>query len=99
MGEREHGAKGLCQERAFVSGIEAANLLARSGVLDAAANANDSSQQSRRHNVNQNLQYGRQANVIPVRSDELQFQLAKTANSKAMSFLSKIGLDSSQFLR
>ena len=27
MGEREHGAKGLCQERAFVSGIEAANSL------------------------------------------------------------------------
>lgn len=27
MGEYEHGAKGLCQERAFVSGIQAANLL------------------------------------------------------------------------
>jgi len=35
MGEREHGAKGLCQERAFVSGLEAANALARSGVLGA----------------------------------------------------------------
>merc|ERR1712071_505416 len=30
MGEREHGAKGLCQERAFVSGIEAANSLIES---------------------------------------------------------------------
>ena len=30
MGEREHGAKGLCQERAFVSGFEAANSLLRS---------------------------------------------------------------------
>eukprot|EP00232_Nephroselmis_pyriformis_P016865 CAMPEP_0182883742 /NCGR_PEP_ID=MMETSP0034_2-20130328/18565_1 /TAXON_ID=156128 /ORGANISM="Nephroselmis pyriformis, Strain CCMP717" /LENGTH=570 /DNA_ID=CAMNT_0025016891 /DNA_START=57 /DNA_END=1769 /DNA_ORIENTATION=- len=29
MGDREHGAKGLCQERAYVSGIEAANALAR----------------------------------------------------------------------
>jgi uncharacterized protein with NAD-binding domain and iron-sulfur cluster len=29
MGEREHGAKGLCQERAFVSGLEAANALLR----------------------------------------------------------------------
>ncbi|KAL7548131.1 hypothetical protein ACHAWF_011422 [Thalassiosira exigua] len=29
MGEREHGAKGLCQERAFVSGFEAANSLMR----------------------------------------------------------------------
>jgi uncharacterized protein with NAD-binding domain and iron-sulfur cluster len=27
MGEREHGAKGLCQERAYVSGLEAANAL------------------------------------------------------------------------
>ena len=27
MGDREHGAKGLCQERAFVSGVEAANSL------------------------------------------------------------------------
>ena len=27
MGKREHGAKGLCQERAYVSGIEAANSL------------------------------------------------------------------------
>lgn len=33
MGEREHGAKGLCQERAYVSGLEAANALLRdSGV-------------------------------------------------------------------
>jgi hypothetical protein len=30
MGDREHGAKGLCQERAYVSGIEAANSLLRS---------------------------------------------------------------------
>ena len=29
MGEREHGAKGLCQERAYVSGFEAANALLR----------------------------------------------------------------------
>jgi len=27
MGEMEHGAKGLCQERAYVSGLQAANLL------------------------------------------------------------------------
>ena len=39
MGSREHGAKGLCQERAYVSGIEAANALARSGVLAQAAAA------------------------------------------------------------
>ena len=33
MGEREYGAKGLCQERAYVSGLEAANSLLRSGVV------------------------------------------------------------------
>merc|ERR1719446_1180677 len=33
MGDREHGAKGLCQERAYVSGFEAANSLARRGLL------------------------------------------------------------------
>jgi uncharacterized protein with NAD-binding domain and iron-sulfur cluster len=33
MGEREHGAKGLCQERAYVSGLEASNALARNGHL------------------------------------------------------------------
>ena len=30
MGDREHGAKGLCQERAYVSGFEAANSLMES---------------------------------------------------------------------
>lgn len=30
MGDREHGAKGLCQERAYVSGIESANSLLKS---------------------------------------------------------------------
>jgi len=29
MGDREHGAKGLCQERAYVSGLEAGNALLR----------------------------------------------------------------------
>jgi uncharacterized protein with NAD-binding domain and iron-sulfur cluster len=29
LGEREHGAKGLCQERAYVSGMEAGNALLR----------------------------------------------------------------------
>ena len=34
MGEREHGAKGLCQERAYVSGLEAANSLLRRGIVN-----------------------------------------------------------------
>mmetsp|Transcript_14360 Transcript_14360/g.43475 ORF Transcript_14360/g.43475 Transcript_14360/m.43475 type:complete len:543 (+) Transcript_14360:92-1720(+) len=33
MGDREFGAKGLCQERALVSGYQAANELAATGVL------------------------------------------------------------------
>ena len=33
MGEREHGAKGLCQERAYVCGLEVANSLLRRGVV------------------------------------------------------------------
>ena len=33
MGEREHGAKGLCQERAYVCGLEAGNSLLRRGLL------------------------------------------------------------------
>ena len=33
MGEREHGAKGLCQERAYVSGLVAANSLLRRGIV------------------------------------------------------------------
>lgn len=36
LGDREHGAKGLCQERAYVSGLEAANSLMKSvGLNDA----------------------------------------------------------------
>ena len=33
MGEREHGAKGLCQERAYVCGLEAGNSLLRRGIV------------------------------------------------------------------
>jgi uncharacterized protein with NAD-binding domain and iron-sulfur cluster len=39
MGEREHGAKGLCQERALVSGYEAANSLLRDGLPGLSAEA------------------------------------------------------------
>ena len=35
MGEYKHGAKGLCQERAYVSGLEAANALARNDTMTA----------------------------------------------------------------
>lgn len=37
MGKREHGAKGLCQERAYVSGLEAANALVRDVASESSA--------------------------------------------------------------
>lgn len=37
LGDREHGAKGLCQERAYVTGLEAGNSLARRGLLGESA--------------------------------------------------------------
>ena len=46
MGEREHGAKGLCQERAYVCGLEAANSLLQRGIVTGADGVN-----SRRHRV------------------------------------------------
>ena len=45
-GEREHGAKGLCQERAYVCGLEAANSLLRRGIVAGADDAH-----SGRHRV------------------------------------------------
>jgi len=33
MGEKEHGAKGLCQERAYVCGLQAGNSLLRRGIV------------------------------------------------------------------
>jgi uncharacterized protein with NAD-binding domain and iron-sulfur cluster len=37
MGDREHGAKGLCQERAYVSGLQAANALLQDTVVMSSA--------------------------------------------------------------
>jgi len=39
MGEREHGAKGLCQERAYVCGLEAGNSLIRRRIVNGADHA------------------------------------------------------------
>ena len=72
MGTREHGAKGLCQERALVSGLEAANLLARRGLLGGR----------------------REHEVIPVRADELQVELGRTANKALAGVLGPLGLKS-----
>ena len=76
MGDREHGSKGLCQERAFVSGLEAANALSRSGALSSSQSV--SGGEKRREKL---------ANVIPIRDDEIQYTVAKDVNKKFIDFL------------
>jgi len=39
MGDKEHGAKGLCQERAYVCGLEAGNSLIRSKIVNGAGHS------------------------------------------------------------
>lgn len=71
MGDREHGAKGLCQERAYVSGLQAANALLQDTV-DA--------------DVVSNGRYD-EHEVLPVREDEVQFRAAVAVNRQVMNFL------------
>ena len=78
MGDREHGAKGLCQERAFVSGLEAANALSRSGALSASRGMGVDVKEQRKE---------RQAKVIPIRDDEIQFTAARTLNKNFIGLL------------
>ena len=40
MGDKEHGAKGLCQERAYVCGLEAGNSLLRRNIVQGANQSN-----------------------------------------------------------
>ena len=82
MGDREHGAKGLCQERAWVSGVEAANALARSGVLARAA-AEAEEKAGGRGPLR--LRHLREAAVLPVRDDELQYRLARAVNARVVA--------------
>ena len=94
MGTREHGAKGLCQERAFVSGIEAANVLARSGVLARAAVVKSSLARNNDNNNNNNhhhqtIRHIQEFPVLPVRDDELQFVLARSLNKQFIDILQR----------
>lgn len=79
MGDREHGSKGLCQERAYVSGLQAGNALLAKGILKEKA----SGQELRKEH-----------NVIPIRGDEPQVVLGRRVNRTVMDVLSGIGLDS-----
>lgn len=83
MGDREHGAKGLCQERAFVCGLEAANALARSGALSHSSSSTAASTSSEGTLIRKE----KQANVLPIRDDEIQFTVAKNINKRFIDAL------------
>ena len=69
MGERDHGAKGLCQERAYVSGMEAANSLMKSTVNTAFAEERGEM---------------KMADVLQVREDEAQFKFGVSEKSRQL---------------
>jgi uncharacterized protein with NAD-binding domain and iron-sulfur cluster len=77
MGEREHGSAGLCQERAYVTGLEAANELARSGALRRTPSG-ESNGRSRSEKL---------ATVIPIRDDEPQVVIGRRVNKEIKRFL------------
>jgi uncharacterized protein with NAD-binding domain and iron-sulfur cluster len=84
LGDREHGAKGLCQERAYVTGLEAANALLRDGVTsDSSDSRSGSSSSSAKFYYQQEQQHV----VLPVREDEIQFRWAVLANRQIMKYV------------
>ena len=85
MGDREHGAKGLCQERAYVCGLEAGNSLLRRGIVHGDA---------RRKSID-DLQH----TVIPIRTDEPQVVLGRALNKSVMEQLNQIGIELPWFQR
>lgn len=74
LGDREHGAKGLCQERAYVTGLEAANAL-----LDSLgrypSGPEQASTPSYRHQV------------LQVRDDEPQVKIGQEISRRAFSVI------------
>lgn len=84
MGELEHGAKGLCQERAFVSGLHAANTLVEelAAVPENSAFFDGAGSPRKPHPV------------IEVREDEPQVKAGIDINRRVMSALRPFGLDS-----
>jgi uncharacterized protein with NAD-binding domain and iron-sulfur cluster len=74
MGDREHGAKGLCQERAYVSGLEAANSLLRTVITK------ETVQLANAESVKEHV-------VLPVREDEAQFKAAVAVNRQVMNYV------------
>ena len=75
----EHGAKGLCQERAYVSGIFAANKLSEK--LAQPSSESPAAKVKR-------------ATIIPVRDDEPQVRLGRRLNRRISRLFNPLGLDS-----
>ena len=94
MGDREHGSKGLCQERAYVSGFEAANSLIRRGELTRGGGASWAVEGGSGAGVKKELNGSGPHPVIPVRADEMQVVLGRAANKAVMDALSPFGLAS-----
>eukprot|EP00457_Paulinella_chromatophora_P002525 gb/GEZN01002530.1/.p1 GENE.gb/GEZN01002530.1/~~gb/GEZN01002530.1/.p1 ORF type:complete len:669 (-),score=116.29 gb/GEZN01002530.1/:444-2324(-) len=78
MGKRETKAKGLCQERAFISGLEAANALSSQGLLRARTASGPPPQ----------------VKVLQIRGDEPQVMIGRMVNAGLMRALKTIGKDS-----
>jgi hypothetical protein len=81
MGDKEHGAKGLCQERAWVCGLEAANALASSGSLT----VNDSEKIEIENSVEKRKE--KMSIILPIRDDEKQFVIAQKLNKRFINSL------------
>lgn len=94
MGDREHGSKGLCQERAFVSGFEAANSLIRRGELTRARGGAAGAGEVATSTTKKELVGAGPHPVLPVRADELQVVLGRAANKAVMDALNPFGLAS-----
>merc|ERR1711871_634188 len=80
MGSEEFGAKGLCQERAYVSGIKAANRLLSNDLVIERSQNKDSLVSLH--------------SVIELRDDEIQVKLGRELNRRIQAPLKKFGLDS-----
>ena len=83
MGSDEHGSKGLCQERAYVSGLKAGNKLLSNVII----NNNEDDDNNDDNNVIMHP-------VIEIREDEIQVKLGREVNRKLQEPLTKLGLDS-----
>lgn len=81
MGDKEHGAKGLCQERAYVCGLEAGNSLIRRRIVNGGdSNGSDGKGGDHAHPV------------LPIRADEPQVVLGRALNKLVMDPAEALGL-------